>query len=198
MTMLAIMAREPRNIGALCDRLRHGVARASLAIHTRGSNRIGQPHMTNERWRQLEELYDAVVDLSPAERSVRLKDFDPELRTVLEAILAQEGSALEHPAWEDCASLLETGTHLKAGSQLGPYKIERQVGAGGMGEVYRATDTRLGRQVAIKTYRQEFGERFQREARVIASLNHRHICCIYDVGPDYLVMELLEGETLAA
>ena len=66
-----------------------------------------------------------------------------------------------------------------------------------MGEVYRATDTRLGRQVAIKTCRQEFGERFQREARVIASLNHRHICCVYDVGPNYLVMELLEGETLA-
>jgi serine/threonine protein kinase/Tol biopolymer transport system component len=160
--------------------------------------------MTNGRWRQLEELYDAVVNLSPAERSVRLQDVDPELRSALEAILAQEGSALEHPAWEDRGSLLETGTvlletgaHLKSGSQLGPYRIERQVGAGGMGEVYRATDTRLGRQVAIKTCRQEFGERFQREARAIASLNHRHICCVYDVGPNYLVMELLEGETLA-
>jgi Tol biopolymer transport system component len=160
--------------------------------------------MTKGRWRQLEELYDAVVNLSPAERSVRLQDVDPELRTTLEAILAQEGSALEHPAWEDRASLLETGTvvletgtHLTAGSQLGPYRIERLVGAGGMGEVYRAIDTRLGRQVAIKTCRQEFGERFQREARVIASLNHRHICCVYDVGPNYLVMELLEGETLA-
>ena len=123
--------------------------------------------MTNGRWRQLEELYDAVVNLSPSERSVRLQDVDPELRSALEAILAQEGSALERPAWEDRASLLktgtvglETGTHITAGSQLGPYRIERQVGAGGMGEVYRATDTRLGRQVAIKTCRQEFGERF--------------------------------------
>jgi predicted Ser/Thr protein kinase len=66
-----------------------------------------------------------------------------------------------------------------------------------MGEVYRATDTRLARAVAIKTCRREFDERFQREARAIASLNHRHICSLYDVGPNYLVMELLEGETLA-
>src|ERR1700722_10499868 len=66
-----------------------------------------------------------------------------------------------------------------------------------MGEIYKATDTRLARQVAIKTCRQEFGERFQREARAIASLSHPHICCVYDVGPNYLVMELLEGETLA-
>ena len=153
--------------------------------------------MTPERWRQLEELYDAMKDLSPAERSVRLKDADPERRSAVEAIFAQEGSALEHPAWEGHASLLQTGTIVKAGMQLGPYKIERQIGAGGMGEVYRATDTRLAREVAIKTCRQEFGERFQREARAIASLNHSHICSLYDVGPNYLVMELLKGETLA-
>jgi serine/threonine-protein kinase len=153
--------------------------------------------MTPEHWRQLEELYDAMKDLSPAERAVRLKDADPELRSAAEAIFAQDGSALEHPAWEGRASLLQTGTIVKAGMQLGPYKIERQIGAGGMGEVYRATDTRLAREVAIKTCRQEFGERFQREARAIASLNHRHICSLYDVGPNYLVMELLEGETLA-
>ena len=153
--------------------------------------------MTPERWRQLEALYDAVKDLSPAERSARLKDADPELRSAVEAIFAQEGSALEHPAWEGHASLLQTGTMVKAGMQLGPYKIERKIGEGGMGEVYRATDTRLARAVAIKTCRQEFDERFQREARAIASLNHRHICSLYDVGPNYLVMELLEGETLA-
>jgi serine/threonine protein kinase len=65
-----------------------------------------------------------------------------------------------------------------------------------MGEVYRATDTRLAREVAIKTCGQAFNQRFQREARAIASLNHRHICSLYDVGPNYLVMELLAGETL--
>ncbi len=153
--------------------------------------------MAPERWRRLEAMYDAIKDLSPVERSERLKDADPELRSQVEAIFSQEGSALEHPAWEGHASLLPTGTMVTAGMQLGPYKIERKIGAGGMGEVYRATDTRLAREVAIKTCRQEFGERFQREARAIASLNHRHICSLYDVGPNYLVMELLEGETLA-
>jgi Tol biopolymer transport system component/predicted Ser/Thr protein kinase len=153
--------------------------------------------MTPGRWRQLEELYDAVVNLPSAERSLRLQDADPELRLAIEAILDKERSALEHPAWEERASLLRAGTIVTAGAQLGPYRIERQIGAGGMGEVFRATDTRLGRQVAIKTCREEFGERFQREARAIASLNHRHICSLYDVGPNYLVMELLAGETLA-
>ena len=153
--------------------------------------------MTPERWRQLEAQYDAMKDLSPAERSVRLKDADPELRSAVEAIFAPAGSALEHPAWEGRASLLQTGTIVEAGMQLGPYKIERQIGGGGMGEVYRATDTRLAREVAIKTCRQEFSQRFQREARAIASFNHRHICSLYDVGPNYLVMELLDGETLA-
>ena len=153
--------------------------------------------MTPERWRQLEALHDAVKDLAPAERSARLRDADSDLRSAVEAIFDQEGSAMEHPAWEVHASLLGTATVFSVGMLLGPYRIERQIGAGGMGEVYRATDTRLARQVAIKTCRQEFGERFQREARAIASLNHRHICSVYDVGPNYLVMELLEGETLA-
>ena len=154
--------------------------------------------MTPERWRLLEELYDAVQDLSPEERRLRLKDVDSELRSAVEAIFAQQGSGLEQPAWESHASLLRTATVAAPGELLGPYKIEIQIGAGGMGAVFRATDTRLGRAVAIKTCREEFGERFQREARVIASLNHRHICSLYDVGPNYLVMELLQGETLAA
>src|SRR5579871_1778240 len=154
--------------------------------------------MTPERWRQLEGLYDAVKDLSTGERSARLKDADPDLRSALEAVFAQEGSALERPAWEGFDSLLQTATVFSVGKQLGPYKIERKIGEGGMGEVYRAIDTRLARAVAIKTCREEFDQRFQREARAIASLNHRHICSLYDVGPNYLVMELLEGETLAA
>jgi Tol biopolymer transport system component/predicted Ser/Thr protein kinase len=153
--------------------------------------------MTRERWRQLEGLYDAVQNLSPAERSACLKDADSDLRSAVEAIFAQEGSALDHPAWEGHASLLQTVTVFSVGMLLGPYKIERKIGEGGMGEVYRATDTRLARAVAIKTCRHEFDERFQREARAIASLNHRHICSLYDAGPNYLVMELLEGETLA-
>jgi|ERR1017187_2913157 serine/threonine protein kinase len=139
--------------------------------------------MTPERWRQLEGLYDAVKDLSPRERSARLKDADPDLRSAVEAVFAQEGSALEHPAWEGYASLLQTVTVFSVGMLLGPYKIEPKIGEGGMGEVYRATDTRLARAVAIKTCLQEFDQRFQREARAIASLNHRHICSFTTSAP---------------
>jgi Tol biopolymer transport system component/predicted Ser/Thr protein kinase len=86
---------------------------------------------------------------------------------------------------------------LSVGEKLGPYEILAPIGAGGMGEVYKARDTRLGRDVAIKVSAEAFSERFSREARVIASLNHPHICQLYDVGPDFLVMELVEGPTLA-
>ena len=85
---------------------------------------------------------------------------------------------------------------LPAGEKLGPYEIIEPIGAGGMGEVYRARDPRLGRDVAIKVSAERFSERFDREARAIAALNHPNICHIYDVGPNYLVMELIEGENL--
>jgi serine/threonine-protein kinase len=83
-----------------------------------------------------------------------------------------------------------------SGTRLGPYEIVTLVGAGGMGEVYRARDTRLSRDVAIKVSKEQFSERFEREARAVAALNHPHICQLYDVGPNYLVMEYVEGETL--
>src|SRR5580700_4396977 len=82
------------------------------------------------------------------------------------------------------------------GDKLGPYEILAPIGKGGMGEVYRAADTRLHRDVAIKVSAERFSERFEREARAIASLNHPNICSLYDVGPNYLVMELVEGENL--
>src|ERR1035441_4485767 len=82
---------------------------------------------------------------------------------------------------------------LAPGDKLGPYEILSPIGAGGMGEVYRARDTRLGRTVAIKTSKEEFSERFEREARAVAALNHPNICHLYDVGPNYLVMEYIEG-----
>jgi len=83
---------------------------------------------------------------------------------------------------------------LSAGTRLGPYEIIDRIGVGGMGEVYKAVDTRLGREVATKISAERFSERFEREARAIASLNHPNICQLYDVGENYLVMELVEGE----
>src|SRR5579864_2551745 len=85
---------------------------------------------------------------------------------------------------------------LSAGDKLGPYEILASVGKGGMGEVYRARDPRLNRDVAIKVSAAQFSERFEREAKAIAALNHPHICQIYDVGPNYLVMEYVEGSPL--
>src|SRR5262245_2033873 len=80
---------------------------------------------------------------------------------------------------------------------LGPYEILSLIGEGGMGEVWKARDPRLDRVVAIKRLKEEHNARFQQEARAIAALNHPHICQIYDVGPDYLVMEYVEGKPVS-
>ncbi len=82
---------------------------------------------------------------------------------------------------------------LAPGTRLGAYEVHSVIGAGGMGQVYRATDTRLGRTVALKVLNGEHSERFESEARAIAALNHPHICTLYDIGPDFLVMEYLSG-----
>src|ERR1700729_2193191 len=97
---------------------------------------------------------------------------------------------------------------LTTGTRLGPYEILAPLGAGGMGEVYRARDTRLDRIVALKTVasrltaRPEYRERFEREARAISALGHPNICALYDLGHeagiDFLIMEFVEGETLAS
>ncbi|MBI3209714.1 MAG: serine/threonine protein kinase, partial [Candidatus Solibacter usitatus] len=86
---------------------------------------------------------------------------------------------------------------LTPGTTLGPYEILSLLGEGGMGSVYKARDPRLGRFVAIKVAREQFNERFDREARAVAALNHNNICTLYDIGPNYLVMEYIEGPTLA-
>src|SRR2546428_4417662 len=154
--------------------------------------------MTPERWRQIEELYHLTREREPADRAALLAQADPELRREVEAMLAQDasGKILDQPA--DDLLTDSRLTMVAAGSQLGPFRIEVLLGAGGMGEVYRAVDTRLDRKVAIKISTEPFSARFEREARAISALNHPHICTLYDVGPNYLVMELVEGETLAA
>src|ERR1700674_1605003 len=146
--------------------------------------------MNEERWRKIEQLYHTALEREPGGRSAFLDQAcrgDAELRREVEALLAQGDAGGD-----------STVTMLTPGAQLGPYQIEAPIGAGGMGSVYRAVDTRLGRKVAIKICAQQFSGRFEREARAISSLNHPHICTLFDVGPNYLVMELVEGETLAA
>src|ERR1700689_3936687 len=85
---------------------------------------------------------------------------------------------------------------LKPGAKLGPYEIVSAIGKGGMGEVWKACDPRLGRDVAIKVSAQQFTDRFESEARATAALNHSNICTLFDVGPNYLEMELIEGTPL--
>src|SRR3569832_1297231 len=86
---------------------------------------------------------------------------------------------------------------LSPGDKLGPYEVLSALGAGGMGEVWKARDTRLDRIVAVKTLKGQHSARFQHEARSIAALNHPHICQIHDVGPEYLVMEYVNGRPLS-
>jgi predicted ATPase len=161
--------------------------------------------ITPERWKKIEELYNAMFDQGPDERMALLQKASPEVRDIVGAMLAQEtkGHMLDRPAWEGEAQSLFLP--LAPRSSFGHYYIEDAVGAGGMGEVYRAWDTRLARKVAIKSIRagisaEGLEARFLEEARAASALNHPNIITIYDIGAaderPYLVMEWIEGETL--
>ncbi len=170
------------------------------------------------RWDSLQALFEGALERPPAERSgfVRAQTDDEGVRREVEALVAaheQAGGFLMDaalgPGGGDSAAANEP--RLATGSRLGAFEIVGVVGSGGMGEVYRARDTRLDRFVAIKVLSRAIHdahggrERFEREARVISRLSHPHICTIYDVGSThvdgqetpFLVLELLEGETLA-
>ena len=149
----------------------------------------------------MEELYHAALEKSGEEREALLAKSDPEVRRGVEALLAQGTSGeklLDRPAWEQAGTTLPvpTAAQIAPGEQLGPYRIEARIGAGGMGDVYRARDTRLNRLVAIKVSAAQFTERFGREANAIAALNHPNICQIYDIGPNYIVMEFVDGSPI--
>ena len=157
--------------------------------------------MSPERFRQIEKLYHAAREGTAEQRAAMLLEIDSELRREVELLLAQRTAPelLAGPGIQNAPGLLEdpTITSVEAGACLGPYRIESKIGEGGMGEVFRAIDTRLGREVAVKMTRDQFSTRFDREARAISSLNHPNICTLHDVGPNYLLMELVEGETIA-
>ena len=163
--------------------------------------------MNPNRWRQIETLYRAAQDRRPEERNAFLDGacgHDLDLRQQVEALFQQDSaeprqdSPTQTVATQTLATQAKsTQTMLSVGSQLGPYRIESSIGVGGMGEVYKATDIRLNRSVAVKILHRAHSDRFKRETRAIAALNHPNICTLYDVGPDYLVMEYVEGKPLS-
>ncbi|MDE3165703.1 MAG: serine/threonine protein kinase, partial [Acidobacteriota bacterium] len=160
--------------------------------------------MTPDRIREIEDLYHRARALSPDQRGAFLKEAaadDAGLLRAVQSLFAQDSGDgfLETPAVEMAAGWLSDADSARwtAGTRVGPFEIVERLGAGGMGEVFRARDTRLGREVALKVAHEEFTARFLREARAISSLNHPNICTLFDVGPNYLVMELVEGKNLA-
>jgi eukaryotic-like serine/threonine-protein kinase len=170
--------------------------------------------MMQERWQQIEQIYHAALEREESQRAAYLHEVcagDDALRREVESLLAQEKRGdgfLESPAVEVAAKMLAMDAKRSlSGQQLGSYIIVSMLGAGGMGEVYKARDTKLGREVAIKVLPAAFVHdaerlaRFQREARMLASLNHPNIATIHGIeqfdGVQYLVMELVPGETLA-
>jgi len=153
-----------------------------------------------ERWQQIESLFQEALQRPAAERDAFLRQAcggDADLLREVQSLLAnhREGSNTEPWAAAAAAQLIAAPDSLQPGQTLGPYQIASFIAAGGMGSVYRARDPRMGREVAIKVAAERFSERFSREVRAVAALNHPNICHVYDVGPNYLVMELVEGES---
>ena len=170
--------------------------------------------MTPERWHAVERLYHAALVCAPDERPTFLTDAcagDDALRQAVDALLTRQPQAerfLEAPAWQSvAAALAEPPVHI-VGRVIGAFEVLSHLGSGGMGEVYRARDRRLGRDVALKFLTSELApdaearERLRREALAASALNHPHICTLHDIvddeGRPVLVMEIVEGEPLSA
>jgi eukaryotic-like serine/threonine-protein kinase len=164
--------------------------------------------MTPDRWRQITDVFHAVRERDARARQAFLDEAcaaDPSLREEVDALLAADGAAQR---FGDLRFTLAEEAPLEPGATLGPYRIDGLIGAGGMGEVYRARDPRLGRDVAVKVLPRQLAadparrDRLLREAQAAAALNHPNICTVHEVGQadgrDYIVFEYIEGRTLAS
>src|SRR5262249_17753346 len=152
------------------------------------------------RWKQVESIFHEALERPVSEREAYVRKTcseDPQLHREVSSLLASFGDETFSGSWAAAAAaeLITAPPPLGAGDQLGPYEIVSFIASGGMGAVYRAHDPRTGREVAIKVSAERFSERFEHEVRAIAALNHPNICTLYDVGSDYLVMELVDGES---
>jgi serine/threonine protein kinase len=168
--------------------------------------------MNSDRWRLVADVYESALEHEPAARRAFLVEAcrdDSDLRREVESLLAQEHTTIvvDRDMLAVAAVVLEETPRLQPGTSLGPYKVDALIAAGGMGEVYRAHDTKLNRDIALKVLPESLihdADRlawFTREANVLASLNHPNIAAIYgleDGGEvQALVLELVEGPTLA-
>jgi serine/threonine protein kinase/Tol biopolymer transport system component/Tfp pilus assembly protein PilF len=167
--------------------------------------------MTSERWQQIKTLFESSLERDPLERDAFLDEAcagDPLLRGEVEALIdshARAGDFIESPAYAVMAHSL-TKSDIVPGRAIGPYEILNQLAAGGMGDIYLAEDTRLGRKVVLKALPAAFTKdpervrRFQLEARAASALNHPHIVTVYDIGQldhlHYIAIEFIDGETL--
>jgi serine/threonine protein kinase len=153
------------------------------------------------RWQQIEALFEQALERADAERDAFLRDAcldDPELYRDVVSLTDHNTDVPGDDSWAALAAaqLVVGSVALDPGERLGPYEITSFIAAGGMGVVYRARDPRMGREVAIKVCPEGFNDRFSEEVRAAAALNHPNVCHVYDVGSNYLVMELVQGETL--
>ena len=168
--------------------------------------------MANDDWNKAKQIFADAMKIAPGKRSAFLDEVcrnDAETRREVESLLDSlddAGSFMEKPAAHEVAGLIRQNSSLEAGKIFGHYEIVRQIGAGGMGEVYLAKDKKLDRQVAVKILNEKFAKhesnlnRFIQEAKAASALNHPNILVIHEIGEwenaNYIVSEFIKGETL--
>src|SRR5262249_35145355 len=169
--------------------------------------------MTPERWKVVKRIFQSAVELSPSERVAFVSEAcaeDPELRSEVESLISSHSradtSVLTAVVNDAAHEILDDEAESFLGQQVGPFKITARIGSGGMGEVFLAQDTRLGRKVALKLLKGEYTKdedrlrRFQQEARAVSALNHPNILTLYDIGQvdslHFMATEYVEGNTL--